>query len=191
MEEWSDGGGIQRPNTPTLQQPVFCLSLHLHFAAGAGNTDLLRPRLAGGLPIHRALHDVAHLGEPPACAGDAPFPTRHVRLRADAVETEFQLVICRVCHIEPFFARHSARGGWTLAVQGKIYLGIGKHRTLNLKNARVLVKNLARSFIRWRFNVLAGVTITSHLVNLLSRPQTGLLFPSEDEKRPAIIGVFV
>ena len=36
------------------------LASHLHFAAGAGNPDLFRARLAGG--FHRALHDVAHLG---------------------------------------------------------------------------------------------------------------------------------
>jgi hypothetical protein len=41
----------------------------------------------------------------------------------NAVETEFQLIVCRIGHSEPFFARHSGRGGWTLAVQAIEYSG--------------------------------------------------------------------
>jgi hypothetical protein len=38
---------------------------------------------------------------------------------AVGVETEFQLIVCRIRHNKPFVTRHPGRGGWTLAVQGK------------------------------------------------------------------------
>ena len=109
MRRW---GRIQHSNLQHSNNP-FLPSSHLHFAVGAGNPDLFRTRLAGSFPIHGALHDVVHLGEPPACAGDAPPMPRRVGAPtlAVGVETEFQLIVCRICHNEPFFARHSGRGG--------------------------------------------------------------------------------
>ena len=117
---WLERIGAQRRH----YNPNLGRQLNPHFPVRAGNPDLFRPRLAGG--FHRALHDVAHLGEPPAGAGDAPPLPRRVGAPtlAVGVETEFQLVVCRVCHNEPFFARHSRRRGWTNAVQGKIYPGL-------------------------------------------------------------------
>ncbi len=96
----------------------------LHFAGRAGNPDLFRTRLANGVPVHRPFDDLAHLREPPRRAGDTPLALRAVREQLDAVETEFELFVCRVCHNEPFFARHSGRQGWTKAVQGKEYSGV-------------------------------------------------------------------
>jgi hypothetical protein len=62
---------------------------------------LLRWRLAGDLPIHRALHDFPHLREPPASKGDASFASRAVQARFNAGEAEFELFVCR--HDSPFF----------------------------------------------------------------------------------------
>jgi hypothetical protein len=76
--------------------------LDLHFAARAGHPDLLRARFGGGAPVHRVFHDVPHPGEPPVGAGDAAFASGGAGARREAVESEFELFVCRVCHNEPF-----------------------------------------------------------------------------------------
>jgi hypothetical protein len=76
--------------------------LHFHFAVGTGNPDLFRARLAGGFPIHGAVDDGPHLGEPPAGAG-ATVPrgrmSRPIHVEFVAVDAEFELF---VVHIKPF-----------------------------------------------------------------------------------------
>jgi len=43
----------------------------------------------------------------------------------------------------------------------------------------------------WVLPRFGGLPITSLLVRLLSRDQNGVLLPSGNEERPAIIGVFI
>ena len=78
---------------------VFQTPLHLDFTARAGNPDLFRTRLGR---LRGAVHNGAHLGEPPARPGDAPSAAGGFDAQFGAVESQFQLFICRIigrCHI--------------------------------------------------------------------------------------------
>ena len=100
---------------------------------------LLRPRLSGGRPVHRAVHHGAHFSEPPGCAGQAIFPARNPRCQLSAAESKFQLLVC--CHKclsiydpslaggvgqKPSEAKDSRRNFLTEIPQGRNCFGMGR-----------------------------------------------------------------
>ena len=93
----------------------------LHLALRAGKPGLLRARVARSLPIHRAVHNLPHVGEPPlrSCFSLLP-PCQTGELYT--AETEFHLLIC---HNWPFYFLGQRSGeGWTTAVQVGIIPGV-------------------------------------------------------------------
>lgn len=91
---------------------------------GVGNLQpgLFGARLGRGVPIHRAVHDPAHLPKPPGRAGLTVFPAgRGLGLLASG-QAQFQLL---VCHNLPFVLRAQLpTGGGTKTVRARNCLKI-------------------------------------------------------------------
>ena len=78
----------------------------------------------------------------------------------------------------------------------KLRLSFGQLSTFNFQRSTWKMHGggveEARKHCRdWVLPRFGGLPITSLLVRLLSRDQNGVLLPSGNEERPAIIGVFI
>lgn len=64
---------------------------HPHLAMAVRQPGLFRATRRRGLPVHRAIHDLAHLCKPPRGARDPRFPPRRGSGPLRLVESKFQL----------------------------------------------------------------------------------------------------
>lgn len=114
-------------------------------AVGNLQPSLLGARFGRGVPVHRAVHDPAHLAKPPGRAGLTAFPAeRGLGLPASG-QAQFQLL---VCHNLPFVLRaHLPTRGGTKTVQPENCLEISFRREFLLGSGNLTCEHLTPAAI--------------------------------------------